>query len=304
MGLEQLVKELSIKLKGNIKLNEPMKKHTSWKIGGPADVMVLPRDTEDVCQTILSCKQHHIPWWVLGNGSNLLILDGGIRGVVIKIAGNLNKCEWLENGVVTGAGVTLPRLAKETVNRGLVGLELCAGIPASAGGAVVMNAGIGVSSFGDFVQSVEVVDEKGIPYFLGSKELSFGYRYSALQNKDCIVTRVSLVLSLGNKEEGERKIKDSWEKRRRSQPLDYPNAGSVFKNPQGDYAGRLIESIGGKGLRYGSAQVSTKHANFIINLGGATAADVLCLMEDIKAKVWRDFSIELEPEVHIVGETR
>ncbi|MGI6065316.1 MAG: UDP-N-acetylmuramate dehydrogenase [Bacillota bacterium] len=299
-----LVNALQNSIQGTIKLNESMELHTTWKIGGPADVMVIPRDKEDIRRTVLLCHEYKVPWWVLGNGSNLLVLDGGIRGVVMKMEGALTNCIWQENGVEVEAGVKLPRLARDAVQRGLSGLEWSVGIPASVGGAVVMNAGVGNDSFGNYVQKIEVVDTTGQVKWRDKEELTFNYRFSSQQEKQEIITRVVLTLPRGNKEECEEKIKEHLRKRHSSQPLEYPTAGSVFKNPSGNYAGRLLEAVGAKGMTVGSAQVSEKHANFIINLGGACAQDVTQLINELKSRVRQEFQIDLEMEVHILGEAR
>lgn len=281
-----------------------MKNHTSWKIGGPADVMVFPQNQDEISIAISLCRENRVPWMVLGNGSNLLVLDGGIRGVVLKTEGVLTGCTWSSHGVKAQAGVMLPYLARGAARRGLSGLEWCAGIPATIGGAVVMNAGVGTDSLGGYVQGVEVVDETGKNFCLKANELQFSYRFSSLQGKSLVVTAVSLGLFPGDRETSESKIKEQILKRRAAQPLEYPSAGSVFKNPVGDYAGRLIEAVGGKGLRQGGAEVSKKHANFIVNLGGASAADVIFLINELKERVRKTFNIELQTEVRIVGEVR
>lgn len=304
MNLDRLVEQLKEKIKGNIKITEPMKSHTSWKIGGPVDVMVFPQNQDDISITISLCRENQVPWMVLGNGSNLLVLDGGIRGVVLKTEGVLTRCTWSSSGVEAEAGVMLPYLAREAARRGLSGLEWCAGIPATIGGAVVMNAGVGNDSFGRYVQGVEVVDDSGKVFCLKAQDLQFGYRFSSLQGKSVVVTAVFLSLVPGDRERSENKIKEYIRKRRVTQPLEYPSAGSVFKNPAGDYAGRLIEAVGGKGLRQGGAEVSRKHANFIVNLGGASAADVIYLMNELKERVRKEFNTELQTEIRIVGEVR
>lgn len=301
MNLVQALSLLKGTIKGTIKLNELMKNHTTWRIGGPADIMVFPTNSQDVAITVRICRELNIPWFVLGGGSNLLVQDRGIRGIVIKTAA-LTSCNWLPDGVEAGAGLMLPRLARESIKKGLSGLEWCVGIPASLGGAVTMNAGIGSQSFADTVTQIEIVDEEGRVRILPKEELFFDYRYSIIQQEKWLITKARLKLTPGILTNSENYMRELWEKRLKTQPLELPNAGSVFKNPPGDYAGRMIEAVGAKGLKCGNAEVSEKHANFIVNRGSASAHDVLCLVEEIKRKVAEKFKIELQLEIHVVGE--
>ena len=304
MNLNACISLLTRTIQGETSVQEPMARQTTWKIGGPADLLVVPKNSDDIIRVINACREYDVPWWVMGSGSNLLVLDGGIRGVVIKTAGGLTDCRWQGNRIEAGSGVFLPRLAKEAAERGLCGLEWCAGVPASAGGAVVMNAGVGDVSFGDFVQAVNLVDDAGISRRMARQELAFAYRCSVLQNKPLIVTGISLELPQGDRQACAENIKTFLQKRQASQPQQFPTAGSVFKNPAGEYAGRLLEAAGSKGLQIGAAQVSLKHANFIVNLGGAKAADVLQLISEMQARVAEKFQIRLETEIHIIGEPR
>lgn len=304
MNLDLFLTALGETTGGTVKRNEPLSRHTSWKIGGPADVLILPRDESDLKIVLSLCRRFGVPWWVMGNGSNLLVKDGGIRGVVIKMSGYFTDCLIQGDRVEAGSGVFLPHLAHETARQGLSGVEWCAGIPATIGGATVMNAGAGTHAVGDFVQWVRVADSDGHVRLVKKKELSFGYRFSSLQNAGGILTGVCLELSKDDPEECLNRLRSHLEKRRASQPMDYPSAGSVFKNPSGDFAGRLLEAVGLKGMRAGGAQVSDKHANFIINLGGAEAKDVLYLIEKMRNRVEQVFGIYLETEVRIVGEER
>lgn len=305
MNLDQLIRQIRGFFKGEYRLHEPMKYHTTWKIGGPADVVVFPRDIDDICCLVRLCIENNVPWYVVGIGSNLLVLDGGIRGVVIKIQETLNKCVWTQHGVEAEAGVFLPRLAKEAARRGLSGLEWSSGIPASVGGAIAMNAGVGNNNLGCLVKKVEVVDGTGKVRWIEEKDLSFGYRRSIfLQEKNWIVTKAILSLFPGDKEKSENQIKEYLSKRRSSQPVEYPSAGSVFKNPAHDFAGRMIESVGGKGLRCGDAEVSLKHANFIVNRGEASAKDVLTIVDELSNRVREKFNTQLEMEIRIIGEAQ
>lgn len=302
MKIADCADKLTATLRGQVRRDELLARHTTWKIGGPADILVIPASVTDIRQAITVCREFNIPWHVLGCGSNLLVRDGGVRGLVIKTAGGLDGCRWQEQGVVAESGVFLPRLAKEAAIRGLTGLEWCAGIPASVGGAVVMNAGVGTVSFADFVQAVDLLDEAGRLAVRQRRDLDFAYRQSSLQREPVLVTAVTLQLEAADPASCLGKIKELLDKRRASQPLEYPTAGSVFKNPPGDFAGRLLEAAGTKGLRSGGAQVSEKHANFIVNLGGARAADVIWLIREMGRRVEEKFQTVLETEIRIIGE--
>ncbi|MGI6711634.1 MAG: UDP-N-acetylmuramate dehydrogenase [Bacillota bacterium] len=305
MNLDQLIRQIPGCFKGEYRLHEPMKYHTTWKIGGPADMVVFPRDIDDICCLVKLCIENNVPWYVVGIGSNLLVLDGGIRGVVIKIQETLNKCVWTQQGVEAEAGVFLPRLAKEAARRGLSGLEWSSGIPASVGGAIAMNAGVGNNNFGSLVKKVEVVDGTGKVRWIEEKDLSFGYRHSIfLEKNNWIVTKAIISLVPGDKDESKNLIKEYLSKRHSSQPVEFPSAGSVFKNPAHDFAGRLIESVGGKGLRCGDAEVSLKHANFIVNHGEASAKDVLTIVDELCKRVREKFNTQLEMEIRIIGDAQ
>ncbi len=293
-----LVKEIS----GQVRTDEPMANHTTWRIGGPVDLLVVPESTEDVVKAVKLANAGGIPWVVIGNGSNLLVGDGGIRGMVIQVLGGLNNLNLQGRSIRAGAGVLLPRLVRKGLEAGLGGLEFAAGIPAAIGGAVAMNAGAHGSSIGNLVEWVTVVNKSGDKLELARNELGFAYRYSIIPSKELVITEVVLSCPPGGKEESEGIIWKNLTRRKETQPLNLPNAGSVFKNPPGHSAGRLIEEVGGKGMRVGDAQVSYLHANFSVNLGKAKAQEVLALIEKIRTLVLNQLGIQLELEVKVMGE--
>ncbi len=278
--------------------NEPLKKHTSFRIGGPADYFCVARDAEELRQALAFARDKKLPISIIGAGTNFLVLDRGFRGLVIKIAGGSQWVKIKANRAHVGAGVMLQRLIGSLARKGLGGMEFLAGIPGSVGGAVVMNAGAWGKEIAGCVEQIKVINLKGEEKTF--RKLGFAYRKSRLQGSSWIVTEV--VLKLRRKKRGaiNKKIKEYLVKRRASQPLGIPNCGSIFKNPGNDFAGRLIERAGCKGMRVGDAQVSAKHANFIVNLGEAKAKDVIKLMTCVQKEVKNRFRIELEPEVKIM----
>ncbi|HEX3032171.1 MAG TPA: UDP-N-acetylmuramate dehydrogenase [Bacillota bacterium] len=303
MDCQQHEKQLTALISGEIRLNEPMTKHTTWKIGGPADIVALPGSIQDVCILVRYAKNAGLPLTVLGNGSNLLVRDGGIRGLVVKLGSQLSKVEFLPDlRVQAQAGVLLPRLAKLFCQHGLTGLEFAAGIPATLGGAVVMNAGAHGGEISQLVETVMTVDSQGSLIEIPGRELEFHYRESKLQGTDSIVVEVTLQAQPGVPEEIAGRIEGNLTKRKQAQPHGWPNAGSVFRNPPENSAGRLIEEAGLKGIKVGGAMVSEKHANFIINTGNASARDILTLIEMVREQVQSHSSLLLVPEVRIVGE--
>ncbi|HBT48130.1 MAG TPA: UDP-N-acetylenolpyruvoylglucosamine reductase [Peptococcaceae bacterium] len=301
MKEQGLAAELQGRIKGRVLAEEPLAGHTTIRIGGPAELLALPGDRTDLEICLDFARQKGLPLFVLGKGSNLLVRDEGVRGLVIKTAG-LNRLEVGGNTVWAEGGVPLPRLLAEARRRGLAGLEFAAGIPASLGGAVVMNAGTPEGSIGSLVQKVEVLDRQGRTYALRGEELEFDYRKSKLKGAGLVVVAAALALKIGDGKQIAEAIARNVALRRRKQPLNWPNAGSIFKNPPGHYAGWLIEQVGAKGWRQGDAEVSTLHANFIINRGRATASDVLQLMARIRQAVLDRFGIFLETEIEIWGE--
>lgn len=288
-------------VRGEVRFAEPLAGYTTLKVGGAADALVFPADNGDLRVLLQVASGHGWPVWILGHGSNVLVPDDGVRGIVVSLArcGNWLSIEGLE--VLAGAGLPLPRLVSETVRQGLAGLECLAGIPGTVGGATFMNAGAGAAAIGDTVLAVEGLDYSGNPLVLSREEMRFAYRSSRAQAGGLVITAVRLRLLPGDKAALAEAVRLAISGRLRKQPLERPNAGSIFKNPPGDYAGRLIEAAGCKGWSVGGAQVSEKHANFIINTGGATAKDVLELMKRVYRAVWEGFGIALEPEIRLFG---
>ena len=301
MNLQEVEHHLGCLVKGSVLCMESMQKHTSWRIGGPAEIMVLPASADDIGQCLQFARERHIPLTVMGNGSNLLVKDNGIRGIVLKISRGFNKIVVSGPNITADAGALVPLVAKKAAEAGLSGLEFAAGIPASIGGAVIMNAGAHGQGIDEVIREVTVLTPAGEMLVLKKEDIGFRYRKSGI-DKNLIILQADFVLTPGDPLEIRAKNETNLIKRRRSQPLEYPSAGSVFANPPGQWAGWLIEQVGGKGMRVGDALVSEKHANFIVNVGRATAEDVLQLIAQIKQKVFEKFNIELKLEVQVVGE--
>ncbi len=297
-----MLQELNRRLSGVLRFNEPMSRHTSFRIGGPADALFVPRDLGELKKCLKETHELGIPVTVIGNGSNLLVCDGGIRGLVIKLSGTLDWIHISGNRVRAGCGVLLSTLAYKAVEAGLGGLEFAAGIPGTLGGGVIMNAGAYGGEMKDVVTSVRALRPTGEECDFSAAEMSFGYRRSSMQNSGLYALEVAMELQPTNKEESLAVIRDLNDRRKAKQPLALPSAGSVFKRPEGYYAGPLIEKAGLKGLRIGDAEVSTVHANFIVNVGNATAADVLALIAHVRDTVYRESGVMLEQEVKVIGE--
>ena len=283
-------------------LAEPMTKHTSFHIGGPAELMAQPQSEAELQSLLLKAAEAAVPVTLVGNGSNLLVRDKGIRGLVIKLGSMLRDIRVSGNVLTFGSGVSLAQASKKAAELGLSGMEFAVGIPGSIGGAVYMNAGAYDGEMSKVVKSVRVMDAAGEVSELSVGELDFGYRHSALQGSGKIVTSVTVELSAGDKQAIAEKMADFSNRRITKQPLELPSAGSMFKRPPGYFAGTLIDQTGLKGYTVGGAQVSTKHAGFVVNIGGATAADVLQLISDVQAKVFAAHGVHLEPEVLVLGE--
>lgn len=283
-------------------LAEPMTKHTSFHIGGPAELMAQPQSEAELQSLLLKAAEAAVPVTLVGNGSNLLVRDKGIRGLVIKLGSMLRDIKVSGNVLTFGSGVSLAQASKKAAELGLSGMEFAVGIPGSIGGAVYMNAGAYDGEMSKVVKSVRVMDAAGEVSELSAGELDFGYRHSALQGSGKIVTSVTVELAAGDKQAIAEKMADFSNRRITKQPLELPSAGSMFKRPPGYFAGTLIDQTGLKGYTVGGAQVSTKHAGFVVNIGGATAADVLQLISDVQAKVFAAHGVKLEPEVLVLGE--
>lgn len=286
----------------HILLNEPMKDHTTFRIGGPADCLILPASMEDVAFVFQCLKRHDIPFVILGNGSNVLVLDKGIRGVVIKFNSPISAIRKKKNTLTAGAGALLRDVSGFAAENGLSGMEFACGIPGSIGGAVFMNAGAYDGEMKNIVSAVRAISPKGEIVQFAANELDFGYRHSIFQENGCAICEVDLTLTPGNAEEIKEKIAGFTERRESKQPLEMPSAGSTFKRPEGHYAGTLIEQTGLKGFTVGGAQVSDKHAGFVVNAGDATAKDVLELIRQVQDRVFEKHHVKLFPEVRILGE--
>ncbi|MDR5659374.1 UDP-N-acetylmuramate dehydrogenase [Serpentinicella sp. ANB-PHB4] len=293
---------IKIMNKDNVLIDEPMKNHTSFKIGGPADIFLIPQTIDEVQAVIKICNQNDVSVFILGNGSNLLVSDKGMRTVVLKIGDNLNQVTFDGTKVTAEAGILLSRLSKRILKNNLTGFEFADGIPGSLGGAVTMNAGAYGGEMKDVVWSCKAVTQKGEMIELSKEQLDLGYRTSTIQKNNYIVLEVTLDLQVGTYEEIKSKINELTEKRTTKQPLNLPSAGSVFKRPPGFYAGKLIEDSNLKGYQIGGAQVSELHAGFIVNKGGATAEDVTNLIKHIQNTVKKNFGVLLETEVKMIGE--
>ncbi|MED1951586.1 UDP-N-acetylmuramate dehydrogenase [Brevibacillus centrosporus] len=300
--MKQIAEELMQAGIEKVWTNEPLANHTTWRIGGPADLLIQPKDKDSLQAAFQIIHRHEIPWSVIGRGSNLLVRDRGIRGAVLKVAEGLSHCEFRGEEVCVGAGYSMIRLAMETGKMGLTGMEFAGGIPGTVGGAVYMNAGAHGSDLSRILIDAEILFENGERKVLTNEELSFSYRTSLLQQRKGIVVEARFRLQPGDRKEIAATLAANKERRRLTQPLQMPCAGSVFRNPPGDHAGRLIEAAGLKGYQIGGAQVSEKHSNFIVNCGGATATDVLTLIDYIRSTIQSKYGIDLHPEVLVVGE--
>ena len=283
-------------------LEEPMAKHTSFRIGGPADVLAQPADEAELAALLKRAGEHAVPVTLVGNGSNLLVRDKGIRGLVIKLSNSFSDMKALGNELTFGSGISLAMASKKAASLSLSGLEFAVGIPGTIGGAVYMNAGAYDGEMAKVVTSVRVMDREGKISELKASELAFAYRHTALQNSGLIVTSVTCVLQPDEADAIAAKMADFSQRRISKQPLELPSAGSMFKRPPGYFAGTLIDQTGLKGYTVGGAQVSTKHAGFVVNVGGATAQDVLQLISDVQSKVFAAHGVRLEPEVLVLGE--
>ncbi|MBS4537407.1 UDP-N-acetylmuramate dehydrogenase [Clostridium sp. D2Q-11] len=279
-----------------------MKEHTYFKIGGPADVMAYPQNINDVSRLIKFCNNNNIDYFVLGNGTNLLVRDKGIRGLVIKVDDNLNDIKVECNKIIAEAGAKVSRVAKMALKNSLTGLEGASGIPGSLGGGVAMNAGAYGTELKDVITKVKCIDENGDIKEYSKEEMHFGYRHSRVHEEKLLVVEVEMEMEKGNYDDIKNSMDDYTERRNTKQPIQLPSAGSTFKRPEGDYAGRLIDVSGLRGFRYKDAQVSEKHCGFVVNLGNATCEDVLTLIKTIQKTVKDRHGVELQREVLIVGE--
>ena len=286
----------------NVRLHEPMKKHTTFRIGGPADYYLCPHSTEELQKILQICRENKLEFFILGNGSNLLVSDKGYRGVVIQLWKNFSDIETEDNTITVKAGALLSKVAAEALEESLTGMEFASGIPGTIGGAVMMNAGAYGGEMKDIIREVTVLTREGELLTLSKEEMNFGYRTSVVKEKGYVVISAVLQLRKGDREEIRKVMDELKERRVTKQPLDMPSAGSTFKRPEGYFAGKLIMDAGLRGFSVGGAQISEKHCGFVVNKGDATAADVLGLIGEVQKRVQEKFGVALEPEVKFLGE--
>ena len=286
---------------GEVVTEEPMSRHTTFRIGGPADYFVTPHTKEEIRQVIRLCKEEEIPFAVLGNGSNLLVGDKGFRGVIIQLFKNFSNIIIEEENIYAQSGALLVRLANQAAKQGLTGLEFASGIPGTLGGAVVMNAGAYGGEMKDVILWSDVLTEDGEFLRLSGEELELGYRTSVIQKKHYFVLGAALRLKKGDQNEIRSMMEELKEKRVSKQPVEYPSAGSTFTRPEGYFAGKLIDDAGLRGFQVGGAQVSEKHCGFVINRNQATAADVEELCHQVAEKVKEQSGVDLEMEIKRLG---
>lgn len=283
-------------------MDEPMKKHISFKVGGPCDILVRPKSVEEIRNVMKVLKEKNIPFLIKGNGTNILIRDGGYRGVVIELSDNFNEVKINGSEVEVQAGELLSIIGKKVMEASLTGFEFASGIPGTLGGAIAMNAGAYGGEMKNIIKEVTLVDMDGNVVTYNNKEMDFGYRHSVLTDTDMIAISAIISLEPGNYEEIKEKMEDLALRRRTNQPLEYPSAGSTFKRPEGYFAGKLIQDSDLKGSSVGGAMVSEKHSGFVINYDNATAKDITDLIEHVKKTVYEKQGVHLEEEVKIFGE--
>lgn len=288
--------------KERIFFEEPMSRHTTFRVGGTAECMVLIEQEEELLKLVPYLNQIEENYFILGNGSNLLVGDKGYRGVIIKLGEGMNRITVEGERIYAQAGALLSKTAAVARDAELAGMEFAAGIPGSIGGGVVMNAGAYDGEMKQITESVKVMDKEGKILVLDNDTMEFGYRTSIIKNRPFIVLEVALRMRSGKKDDIQAKMDELMEKRRSRQPLNYPSAGSTFKRPEGYFAGKLIMDAGMRGYRIGDAQVSDKHCGFIVNIGNASAADIREVIEEVQEKVKERFHVRLEPEIIFLGD--
>ena len=300
--MDEVIKKIEAANIGKVDINEPISKHTTYKVGGVAKAFVYPKDVNCLISLLKILKEYNVKYKLIGSGSNLLFSDKDFDGVIIKLK-EFDNVEFLNNNKIkVGAGFSLIKLSLMAAKKGLAGLEFASGIPGTVGGAVFMNAGAYKSDMGYIVQQVKVLTPEFRIISLENKEMDFHYRTSYLQKKPgYICLEVILKLAKGNRDALDEVIKERRKRRMESQPLEYPSAGSVFRNPEGDYAGRLIEELGYKGYKNGGAKVSDKHANFVINYDHVTGTEIKELIDEIHDKVLKEYNIDLKLEQELVN---
>ena len=284
-----------------VKYQEMMSLHTTFRIGGPADVLVTPPDEKSLMRAIALCQSEQVPFLIIGNGSNLLVSDAGFRGVILQIGPKMSKVTVEGNVIVAQAGASMAQIARTAMEHELAGMEFASGIPGTIGGGVVMNAGAYGGELSQIVTQVNVVNSEGEIMELDNETMEFGYRTSTIRNNPFTVTEVILRLEKGDRQQIRERMEELAARRREKQPLEYPSAGSTFKRPAGYYAGQLIMEAGLRGFQCGGAKVSDKHCGFVINTGNATAEDVRTLIREIQTRVKDQFNVNLETEVLFLG---
>lgn len=299
--MKEIDKENLKNIVADILFDEPMSRHTSFRIGGKADVFINASSSMEIGAVLKYCTENNVPYTYIGNGTNILVSDNGIEGVVISLGANMSKIQVVDNLIYAEAGVLMSKAANAALKAELSGLEALAGIPGTIGGAVFMNAGAYGAEIKDVLKNVTYVMPNGDVVTVDASELQMSYRHSIFAENGGIVTACCMQLRHGDFEEINNKMKDYAQRRRDKQPLEFPSAGSTFKRPKGDFAGRLIQASELMGYTVGGAQVSEKHAGFVINIGGATAYDVLALIHDVLRIVKEKQGVELEPEVRFIG---
>ena len=300
-NLERLARRLERELPGlELRRGEPMSRHTTFRVGGPAELMALPEDEGQLCAAARLAAEEGVLPLPVGNGSNLLVDDAGLDGFVLKTVPKVGTITGAGNTLTAGAGATLAQLAVEAANRGLAGLEFAHGIPGSLGGAVVMNAGAYGGELCQVIAQVRALDSRGQVSELAGDACDFSYRHSRFSAGGWLILSATVELASGDPAAIRGRMEELMARRKKKQPLEYPSAGSTFKRPEGHFAAALIEGCGLKGLTVGGAQVSEKHAGFVINIGSATCRDILDLMDQVRERVFRETGVELEPEVKYV----
>ncbi|WP_017753285.1 UDP-N-acetylmuramate dehydrogenase [Clostridium tyrobutyricum] len=285
----------------DIKIDEPMSGHTSFKVGGPADILITPESADQVLDAVKLCKSKNVPYYIMGNGSNLLVKDGGIRGVVVKLT-KLKSIKVKDDRIIVSSGASLKDVSQKALDNSLTGFEFACGIPGSVGGAVTMNAGAYNGEISNVIESVIVIDNHTKKRILNLEQLELAYRMSSILKYGYIVLQVTFKLEKGDHNKINDRIENLNRRRSEKQPLEYPSAGSTFKRPEGHFAAKLIEDSGLKGMSVGGAQVSEKHSGFIINKKDATSKDILDLIKLVQDTVKQKFNVDLYTEVRIIGE--
>lgn len=299
INVKELFKDKNI---GEVLFDEPMKNHTSFKIGGPVDVMIIPNNENQVVEAVSLCRENNIDFFIIGNGTNLLVKDGGLRGAVIKINEGLNSVKVGDNKIYCEAGALLTAVSKGVARESLTGMEFANGIPGTIGGAATMNAGAYGGEMKDIITKVRAIDKDNNIKEYSNSEMNFRYRGSRVTDEDLIVLSVELELELGDPEKIDEVMRDLTYKRTSKQPLELPSGGSTFKRPEGYFAGKLIEDSGLRGLRHGGAQISEKHCGFVVNVDNASCKNVLELIQVVQKTVRDNYDVELETEIKLIGE--